>query len=62
MGLPIMVLEILMETVTLQRAARSAIVTKPREGNLLVTEVMYICVCVYGNSRSNTTVGLDKYQ
>lgn len=57
-----MVLEILMETVTLQRAARSAIVTKPREGNLLVTEVMYICVCVYGNSRSNTTVGLDKYQ
>lgn len=51
MGLCIMFSEILMETVTLQRAARSAFVTKLREGNLLATEVTHICVCIYGKSR-----------
>lgn len=42
MGLPTMFLKILMETVTLWRAARSTFITESREGNLIVTEVIYM--------------------
>lgn len=59
-GLPVMVLKILMETVILQRAARPAFIRESREGNLIVN-CSDMCVHVCDSSGSNTALRLDKY-